>query len=128
MDVMGGMAICCAVGEAAVRPSDIAVDGSAAWLIVMAMNGVVRIGGMAMDVAMELDVAAMDVAMELGGMEMDVAMGLDGAVMDVAVGLDGAAMDVAVGLDLGMAIGLDGVRRQTIGMTTGSVNCSGGAS
>ena len=122
------MAIGCAVGEAAVRPSGIAVNEAAAWLIVMTMNGAVRIGGMAMDVAMELDVAAMDVAMGLRGMEMGVAMGRDGDAVDVAVWLDVAAMDVAVGLDVGWAIGLDGVQRQTIRITTGSVNCSGGAS
>ena len=153
MLLVGGMAISCAVGEAAVRPSGIAVDEVAAWLIVMTMNGAVRIGGMAMDVALELGVAVVDVALGVdlcavgegvvrhGGMAMDVAvglggeamgsavaMGLDGAALDVAVGLDGAAVDVAVGLDLGMEIGLGGVRRQTIRITTGAVNCSGGAS
>ena len=59
------------IGEAAVRPSGLAVDKSAAGLIVMTKHGA---GG-------------------IEGMELDVGTGLDGAAMDVAVGLDGAAMD-----------------------------------
>jgi hypothetical protein len=147
--MLGGMIIKCTVSEAVVRPSGVAVDEAAAWLIVMTM----QVGSVAMDVAVVLRVAVMDVAVGVdwcavgeavvrhGGMAMDVAMGLggeamgvaiamglDGAAWDVAVGLDGAGEDVAVGLDLRMGIGLGGVRRQTIRITAGAVNCSGGAS
>ena len=61
------------------------------------------------------------------GMTVDIAVGLGGVAMDVATGLDGAAMGVSVGLNLGMAIGLAVVRRQTIRITTGAANCSGDA-
>ena len=61
MVLVGGMAMSCAVGEAAARPSSMAIDVA------------VGLGCVAMDVAVGLDGAAMNVAV---GLDLGMAIGL----------------------------------------------------
>ena len=68
----------------------------------------------------------MNISVGLRGVAMGVATGLGGVAMGIVMGLRGVAMGHAVGLDLGVAIGLDGVRGQSRRITTDSANGSGG--
>ena len=69
---------------------------------------------------------AMGITVGLIGVSMGVAMGLGGVAMGIFMGLRGVAMGNAMGLDLGVAIGLAGVRGQTRRITTGLANGDGG--
>ena len=68
----------------------------------------------------------MGIAVGLRGVVMGIVMGLRGVAMGIAMGLRGVAIGNAVGLDLGVAIGLAGVRGQTRRITMGLENGSGG--